>query len=369
MFVRSGNPAVQFRRVEHLHIVTVTGPIPSEELKTTSPHEHILVDGSCWWQKPLEASKMALAEAPVTMNVLGELRRNGGISLDNWKQLDIDLAISELSAFKGSGGRSVVDVTVPGIGRDPRALRAISEATAVNIICATGWYLAPSHPPYVKHREIDELADIMMGELTDEIGYSGIKAGIIKVGLSEPLLEEEIKVLRAAGRAQAKTRKPLTIHPGLYNLEMREHAKKADVYLDILKKENADLSKVYVGHMCDTCEDIAYHKSVIDKYDVAIAYDSFGNENYLDNLWPGCGGMTDRQRVRSLVELLQSGYEKYLLMAHDVCKKTLLRKYGGYGYAHILDHIVPWLRVLGVSEGQIRAMLVDNPRRLLATNE
>jgi len=40
-------------------------------------------------------------------------------------------------------------------------------------------------------------------------------------------------------------------------------------------------------------------------------------------------------------------------------------KWGGPGYAHILENVVPLMRRKGFSGEQIHALLVDNPRRLM----
>ena len=87
---------------------------------------------------------------------------------------------------------------------------------------------------------------------------------------------------------------------------------------------------------------------------------------YHDNLFLGCRNRTDPERVDAVVELCKQGYEKQITLGHDICFKTCLKKYGGNGYSHVLEHIVPMLRARGVSGKQIRTMLVDNPKRLLS---
>ena len=48
-----------------------------------------------------------------------------------------------------------------------------------------------------------------------------------------------------------------------------------------------------------------------------------------------------------------------------ICLKVMRVKYGGWGYAHILNRIVPRFRKAGVTDRQIETIMVDNPRRLL----
>ena len=54
-----------------------------------------------------------------------------------------------------------------------------------------------------------------------------------------------------------------------------------------------------------------------------------------------------------------------IVLAQDICMKLMMVKYGGWGYGHILNRVLPRFRRVGISEQAIRTMLVDNPRRLL----
>ena len=118
--------------------------------------------------------------------------------------------------------------------------------------------------------------------------------------------------------------------------------------------------------MDQTCADVEYHKSIIEKYGVVLSYDCFGFETPCEGFCPGGTHPSDTERVRAMVELLKAGYEKNLVLAQDVCMKIQRRKYGGYGYAHVLENIARDLKHRGVSEKQIGTMLVENPKRLLA---
>lgn len=343
--------------------MTVNGVLSPDELGVTLCHEHVLINLECVLKVPKSISRMRLVESPVTIDILADLRQDPHVCRDNLVLADIDEAIEELMRFKMMGGRSLVDMTTPEIGRDPIALRAIAIATGLNIICGTGWYLEDSYPDQVKKDSIDELSKVMVRELTEGIEETGIRAGVIgELGTGLELTENEKKVMRAAARAQAKTGAPLTIH----TWHPLQSVKEARKYLDIVAEEGVDLSKVYLSHMDQTCADTEYHKSIIEKYGVVLSYDCFGFETPCEGFCPGGTHPSDTERVRAVVELLNAGYEKNLVLAQDVCMKIQRRKYGGYGYAHVLENITRDLRHRGVSEKQIRTMLVDNPKRLLA---
>ena len=80
-------------------IVTVLGPIEPEELGPTTMHEHVLVDLSCNFVTPVAESERSLLDAPVTMDILGVLRRRPfSRCLDNVVLSDEQLAIDERPA-------------------------------------------------------------------------------------------------------------------------------------------------------------------------------------------------------------------------------------------------------------------------------
>jgi phosphotriesterase-related protein len=338
--------------------------MPPEKLGVTLPHEHLLVDFTCWWQPPLEASKMKLVDAPITIEILGMMRRDSSFSRENLKLFDVDAAIEELMLFKRAGGGSVQEASLPGVRRDPLALREVSNATGIHVMTATGWYLAASHPVTLKEKSLEDLSEAMVEELTDGIGDTRIKANICKAALSYPIDPNEEKAMRAAARAQARVGCAYTVHPSLFDYEGRKIVKNIPDILDTVQEEEANLEKLYMSHCDLTCEDLEYHKKIMDTYGVVLGYDTFGSESYWDNVIPG-DAMLDKIRTNAIVKLCESGYEKQLLMSHDVATKMRHVKYGGFGYAHILKNIVPALRFRGVTEKQIRTITVDTPKRLL----
>jgi phosphotriesterase-related protein len=66
------------------------------------------------------------------------------------------------------------------------------------------------------------------------------------------------------------------------------------------------------------------------------------------------------------VHLVEAGYASQIVLGNDTFVKTMLRRYGGEGYAHLAHQIVPTLRSLGVSDYDLKQMTVENPARLLA---
>jgi len=246
-------------------VMTVRGPISPDKLGITYMHAHVLLDIVHYCVEPEEASIKSLMDAPITMENLGDIRRNMFGSRDNLRLGDIDLAVKELMEFKRMGGNTIVETCPIGAGRDPLGCKKISNETGLNIICASGWYIASTHPSYIKKKSVDDLCSIMVHELTEGMNETDIKAGIIKIacsGFGVPFEEEEKKILQAAARAQSITEVPFTLHPntlgsfrGLNNTYLQPKTRAqtfssyASTYLDIIEEEGGNLKKFYISHM------------------------------------------------------------------------------------------------------------------------
>jgi phosphotriesterase-related protein len=243
----------------------------------------------------------------------------------------------------------------------------LSAATGLNVIAATGWYVASTFPKFIEEKSIEALCDIMVKELLEGIDDTGVKAGVIgECGCSQvPYHVLEKKVIQAAAKAQKKTGAALTVHPVLIDADKKiGSVKAAETYVDLVEKEGADVRKFYLSHADRTCIDLDYHRRLLAR-GVTLSYDCLGKADFFDDAFLGAGGRSDGERVRALVELCKEGYDEQLVLSQDVCFKTNLKRYGGMGYSHVLEHIIPMLKIEGVTDAQIHNMLVENPKRLL----
>jgi phosphotriesterase-related protein len=300
-----------------MQVMTVLGPITPGDLGFIHMHEHLLIDLK-----------------PVTGRLDGLL---------NNEQLIID----ELARFKTAGGRTVVDLTNRGMGRNPLAIRRIAVATNLNVVTGCGWYHHQFYDQSVDRTRTDDLATEMVREFTQGIDGTDVRAGIIgEIGATGSYLTgAEERVLRAAGRAHKRTGAAITTHAMGYPVGLDP--------LDILDEEKADLRRVVIGH-CDHYLDLGYHEAIIRR-GAYTEYDNFGNLNsYPDHL-----------KLPLLVELLRRGYESQVLLSTDVTLRPHLHAYGGHGYDHLAENVLPALRQIGVSEEQIHVMTVVNPARVL----
>ncbi|MDF2726409.1 MAG: aryldialkylphosphatase, partial [Paenibacillus sp.] len=114
-----------------------------------------------------------------------------------------------------------------------------------------------------------------------------------------------------------------------------------------------------------------YMKDLLDK-GVYIEFDNFGKEFYSDrrhrSVLKGIFAR-DIDRVRAIKHLIDCGYLSRLLVSNDVCLKTCLHRYGGWGYDHMLTNIVPMMEDEGISPEQIKTLMCDNPAAFLDNGE
>jgi phosphotriesterase-related protein len=341
--------------------MTVLGPVDIDQLGFTLPHEHIMFDSSTWVSEPVDPWKLEIAKRPVTIESVGELRRDPMICRDNLVLEDEDVALRELTMFRDAGGSTVVDVSSVGLRGDVRRIRRLAQRSNLNIVVATGCYVAQSLPAHITGQDVDRLTEWMIHELTVGVDDTDIRAGIIgELGVSEGGLQPvEETVLRAAAAAQTHTGAPITIHNAI------PHERQGFKVLRILEAGGADLTRVIMGHMTQSVPDIAYHRAIADTGAV-LEFDRFGAELYNDS-WGGKNycEQRDAEVVVEIADLVRKGYGDRILLSHDVGFKVQLSSYGGLGYAHIPRRVVRYLKNLEVSEGAVRQMTVENPARLL----
>jgi phosphotriesterase-related protein len=334
---------------------TVLGPIDTESMGVTLMHEHLLMSFSTWHNPPKTASRMFLRDAPVSLSILGELRMDPFVCVDNLQQYDVELSAREVQQFADLGGRTVLDPTNRGIGRDPQGLAAISRRSGLNVVVGCGYYLEVSHPPVVKQMTSDEIAAEIERDLKVGIDETGVRAGFIgEIGVSARFTRHEEKVLRGAARAQKNSQVPLMVHlPGWERLAGR--------VLDVVAEEGVSANAVILCHMNPSWRDFDYQCGLVQR-GAYIEYDMISMDYYYADQDAQCP--SDAENAAAIHRLIDAGCGDRILLSQDVFLKMMLTAYGGFGYGYILKHFVPRLKRLGVSEATVRTLLVDNPRRV-----
>jgi len=289
-----------------------------------------------------------------------QLRKNPYVVLENLVLDNVDLAITELEATKPFGVNLLVDLTSIGIKRDIRALRQISDASNVQVVAGCGLFVQDSLPEMYLSWSEDKIFDLMMSDITKGIDGTDMKAGVIgEIGVSEYIHPIEEKSLRAAARAANESGLPVMVHTYPWS----ESALQA---VQLLLSESVPPEKICVCHM-----DVTFNKRLMTmllSLGVYIEFDNFGKEFDFppqEGAFAGGPFETDQKRVQMLSSLCKMGYTKQLLLANDVCIKSLLRKHGGSGYVHLFERIVPMMRDTGFDNEAVHTLIHENPIRFL----
>ncbi|MDR1392917.1 MAG: hypothetical protein LBJ62_02965 [Bifidobacteriaceae bacterium] len=329
----------------------VLGPIRPEELGLTSLHEHIFIDARVWFDPPDDPA----APRTVELGSLGWTRRHIHSVADNLVLDDFDTAVAEAKAFAQAGGRTIVDVTPDGLGRRLDQMPQVARQAGINLVASTSLYTHDAHPAWVEAASVDQIANYFLDELDNGVGASGILPALIgEIGTSREITSREWRVLRGAGAAAAQSGCAISVHLDPFPTDALN-------ILEVLVSEGVDPSRVIFSHM-DEHLDLAYHREVAQAGAV-IEYDTFGAEFYWGDFHRD---PTDKERLNHLTALLAEGYANQITLGCDVWIKVTLRRYGGEGYAHLPEVIVPLLRQrYGIDQATLDMMLTGTPARLL----
>ena len=339
-------------------VQTVLGPVPPSELGATTTHEHLYIDFSFMYRPAQDSPRDDMEDACIGLENLGWIRRNYYSNRSNLTLMDLDTITSEVKKFSDVGGGAMVDATSMGIGRNPEALAEISRGSGVHIIMGSGHYVAAVHPADMDERTEDDLARGIIGDVVEGVDGTGIKAGIIgEIGCTWPLAPNERKSLTAGAIAQQETGAAILIHPG-------RHPDAPAEILEVLANGGADLSRVIMGHLDRTVFEFDGLLSIAES-GCYLEWDLFGNEGSYYPL-AEIDMPSDAQRMGFIKRIADAGYSEKIVIGQDICTKHRLTKYGGHGYGHILENIVPKMRRKGFSEELVHAITVGNPASILA---
>ncbi|RWR07341.1 phosphotriesterase family protein [Paenirhodobacter populi] len=337
-------------------VMTVNGPVPAAELGVTLMHEHLTNDCSCWWNPPAEPERQYLADHPITPDILSELLQDPFVNKRNLGVTGApEIVIEDLGYFTRQGGRTIVEPTCRGIGRDPVALRRIAREAGVQIVMGAGYYLGTSLPSYFSDLSVGDIADQIVTEATQGTDGTDARIGLIgEIGVGSDFTPEEERSLRGAAQAQARTGLPLMVHlPAWFRLAHR--------VLDICAAEGADLNHTVLCHMNPSWMDRAYQHELAAR-GAFIEYDMIGNLFYYADQDVDCP--PDADCARAIQGLIEAGYGRQVLLSHDVFLKCMLRHYGGNGYGFVQGHFLPRLKRLGLDPAYVDSMMTVNPRRV-----
>ncbi|MGN6753347.1 MAG: phosphotriesterase family protein [Intrasporangium sp.] len=341
-------------------VMTVTGPVDSGDLGTTLTHEHIFNDVSSWWTETHSHGwdPEDFAAHPVTMDILWDLKHDPFGNRPNLRLDDEPLAVEEVGRYASLGGTTIIDATGLGLGRDLARLQRVSRQAGVQIIAGTGFYLDGAQPEDVKGLAPEQIAEIIVRDV--ESGEDGIRPGIIgEIGVSADFTPAERASLEGALIAQREVHLPVEVHlPGWF--------RRANEVLDLAEQHGVDPAHIVLCHMGPSGADLDYQEGLLRR-GAWVQYDMIGMEVFYADQDVQCP--SDEENATRLCRLAERGHLGRLLISQDIFVKSLLRRYGGPGYGHILQYFVPRLRRLGMTEADVHHLLTTNPRTLFDTTQ
>jgi len=300
-----------------MHVMSVTGPVDASDLGAVVPHEHVFAD------------------------LVREYRGTGLLN-------DEYLARQELELLREAGGRTLVDLTLDEIGRDPVALRRVAEATGITIIMGCGHYRDPylDHDWFDRHT-VDAIADQLVCDIEEGVNGTGIRAGIIgEIGADKWYISAaEERSFRAAARAHRRTGLTISTHAARWPVGLEQ--------VRLLAEEGVDPRRVIVGH-ADTVPFPDYHLTLA-RLGCYVCFDSIGTGTSYD--------LT--RAVDYVLALVRAGFSSQVLLSHDVFLRGHLKADGGPGYGYLLTDFLPLLVDAGLDEEEARSLVTVNPRQAL----
>ncbi len=319
-------------------VQTFGGPVDADDLGTTLIHEHVFV---------------------------GHPELDVNLPHPEWdEEAAVDTAVAGLDRLWELGVRTVVDLTVLGLGRDARRVARVAARTKVQLVASTGYYTADVLPAYFRTHgpgllvdEPDPLPDLFVRDIEVGISGTGVRAGMLKVVTDEPGITPDVRrVMKAAAHAQRATGVPITTHTHAPSRNGRDQ-------LAFFREEGVDPERLVIGH-CGDSEDLDYLRELMDA-GATIGMDRFGMEHVLP----------DRARVATVVALAREGYADRMVLSHDaaffsrVTPPSWRAAHAPHWHMENLHRrVIPMLTDAGLTDEQLHRMLVLNPARLLAPN-
>jgi len=257
-------------------------------------------------------------------------------------------ALPHLKALRAAGCRTLVECTPAFLGRDPNLLKRLAGASGLHVVTNTGFYGAANDkyvPAIARQETAEQLAARWTREFQEGIDGTGIRPGIIKIGVdSGPLSEIDAKLVRAAAKTHLQTGLTIASHTGNGVAALEE--------LEILKEEGVHPGAFIWVH-AQTEGDGQFHRKAAQQGSW-VEFDGISESSTDKHL----------QLVKGMIE---QGFSDRLLISQDAGWYHVGEPKGGTfrPYTLVFEKFIPLLRRSGVTPEQIRSLLIDNPRKAL----
>ncbi|MFF2324815.1 MULTISPECIES: phosphotriesterase [unclassified Streptomyces] len=313
---------------------TVLGPVPTEELGVVSVHEALL-------------------------SVVPGAEYAFDITIDRAEVFET-LAV-KLRDFRAHGGGTIVDSTGMFHGRDVRLYENLSRATGVHIVASTGqgpeemlggYFLTPqTNPPTPWPAE--RFADLFTKEVTEGMVVPRVErrgaAGLVATTATpEGMTATDESLFRGAARAALSTGVAVSLRYG----------SDAVHDLDVVLDEKLPSDRVVVAGLDREDAVAAGFPLAVARRGAYVALDHVGVEDGAH--------ITDAERVTLVADLVRAGFGDRILLSSNTTGVAKGHPANDLPYSYVVTAFVPLLKAQGLSDEDVRRILVENPRRLLS---
>lgn len=308
--------------VKRIH--TVKGPIEIDALGLILPHEHLFTD-----LRAPQVADYAKSEPSTVIKV-------------------VEPYLAEASA---TGVTALVECSTVGVGRNLPVLRSLADITSIHIIAPTGLYRDAYIPESLHEISEHDLAELWTTELTEGIEGTSIRAGFIKLAMSDDgPTALEIRNLKAAVKASQNTGAVIASHTIGGKVARKE--------MDVLEEAGLDLHRFIWIH-------------AQTEPDISILEDAARRGAYVELDSVGAPYQSQTELLETTIALIDAGFIDHLLLSHDAGWYNPARADGlpddGYrGYTALTKDFIPALLKRGINEEQVRLITVNNPAKAFA---
>jgi phosphotriesterase-related protein len=305
-------------------IHTIKGPVEIDTLGLILPHEHLFTD-----LRGPHDPEYAQGDPSAVLAVVEPY----------------------LAGAEAAGATALVECSTMGVGRNLDVLQKLAEATTIHIVAPTGVYREAFIPAALREVSEDYLADLWTKELTEGIESTSIRAGFIKLAMSDdgptPL---EIRNLKAAVKASQRTGAVIGSHTIGGTVAKKE--------MDVLEEAGLDPHRFIWIH-------------AQSEPDVSVLEEAARRGAYVELDSVGAPYHPQLELLEVTGALIHAGHIDHLLLSHDAgwynpADPAGMPDSGYRGYTALMQEFLPALRQRGITDEQLEQITMTNPSQAFA---